>query len=251
MLTISDYEKCKRAFADYVSKFDLEDDMIKRKKEHSYKVADLMEEVSLKLSLLEEEVILAKIIGLLHDIGRFEQIKKFHSFSDKNVDHADESCDYLFKEGHIRDFLDERAYDKLIEHAIRYHNKLEIKSDDNVSNLLFAKMIRDMDKVDIFLQCIKTYDYRFGYDEISPKVLESFITNKSISYKEVKTKSDSVLLVFAFLFDFNFKESLQMLKESGNFLVFVDSINIEESARDDFEKLKSICLDSMERRVGE
>ena len=43
MLTISDYEKCKRAFDDYVSKFDLEDDMIKRKKEHSYKVADLME----------------------------------------------------------------------------------------------------------------------------------------------------------------------------------------------------------------
>jgi len=105
----------------------------------------------IKSILTKEQMELAKIIGLLHDIGRFEQFKKFGSFSDKNVDHADESCNYLFKDGHIRDFIEDDRYDSIIEKAIRYHNKFRVPklSDEE---LLFTKMIRDMDKVDIYKQ---------------------------------------------------------------------------------------------------
>ena len=34
--------------------------------------------------LYEEDIILAEAIGLLHDIGRFEQIRTYHTFIDKD-----------------------------------------------------------------------------------------------------------------------------------------------------------------------
>ena len=47
---------------------------------------------------------LAYLIALLHDIGRFEQIKRFNSFDDRNVDHATLGVQVLFDEGMIRQF---------------------------------------------------------------------------------------------------------------------------------------------------
>ena len=44
------------------------------------------------------------VLGLLHDIGRFEQARRFHTFIDyKSMDHARYGVWYLFEQGHIRD----------------------------------------------------------------------------------------------------------------------------------------------------
>ena len=39
-----------------------------------------MEEICRRMALSPEDTELAKIIALLHDIGRFEQLKRFDSF---------------------------------------------------------------------------------------------------------------------------------------------------------------------------
>ena len=44
---------------------------------------------------------------MLHDIGRFEQIRRFGTFNDvQSVDHAEFGADLLFKEGLIRKFAE-------------------------------------------------------------------------------------------------------------------------------------------------
>ena len=76
------YEEAKLAFENYISNYDLNDDLIRLKYYHTYKVVDLMAEIAYRFNLDKEHLELAKIIGLLHDIGRFEQIKKFNIISD-------------------------------------------------------------------------------------------------------------------------------------------------------------------------
>ena len=55
--------------------------MIILKKEHTYRVANLSEKIARSISdiydLSEGDVDLAWIIGMFHDIGRFEQVKRY------------------------------------------------------------------------------------------------------------------------------------------------------------------------------
>ena len=209
-----------------------------------------MAELAFRLDLSKEKIVLAKIIGLLHDIGRFEQWKKYQSFSDTNVDHADESCHYLFDEGHIRDFIDEKKYDSIIEKAIKYHNKLEIPNMEE-DELFFSKMIRDMDKVDIYKQCAIHYDYTFNADEVSEKVLEYFKDEKSIPKKEKKSKSDAILVILAFVFDINFDESFDVLVETDNFDLFLSTIEVDEKSEKLWRKIREVCFDKINRGTQE
>ena len=95
--------KLEEAFDNYVNNFDMKDKQINFKYRHSYKVKELMKELAIKFGLTPKEVEVAEVIGLLHDIGRFEQIRKKGSCSDckTGIDHADESCVYLFDNNHI------------------------------------------------------------------------------------------------------------------------------------------------------
>ena len=136
-------KKSELAFDKYVSDYDFNVPGIRYKYTHSYRVEKLMKRLATRLNLTEEEMKIAELIGLLHDIGRFEQIRKYGLSSDSktHVDHADESCIYLFDSGHIRDYIDTNIYDEIIEDAIRNHNKYIIDANLKGDNLLFTKMI--------------------------------------------------------------------------------------------------------------
>ena len=144
-----DFNIAKKAFKDYVASFDLNDSKIRLKIEHTYKVVEACEYIAKDLKLNEEDINLAKLIGLLHDIGRFKQLKNFNSFDDNStIDHAEYGADILFKDNLIRKFLAEETYDNIIEKAIRNHNKYKIEDNLSERELLFSKIIRDGDKMD-------------------------------------------------------------------------------------------------------
>ncbi len=62
----------KEAFEKYVKNYDMKDPDILYKYKHSYRVMALSEYLADKLNLSQIDKDLAKIIGLYHDIGRFE-----------------------------------------------------------------------------------------------------------------------------------------------------------------------------------
>lgn len=100
------------AFAEYVRNYDPSDEKIKLKIDHTYRVAGLCQSIAKSFNLSEADVDIAWLLGMLHDIGRFEQIRRFGTFSDADsVDHAEFGADLLFKEGLIRKFA-EGYYEK-------------------------------------------------------------------------------------------------------------------------------------------
>ena len=71
-----------------LDEYDREDEQICLKIVHTYGVMKYAGEIARKMECSGEDVELAELIGLLHDIGRFEQIRRFHSFEPGTMDHA-------------------------------------------------------------------------------------------------------------------------------------------------------------------
>ena len=118
-----DIEKAKKAFKEYVKNYDSNNPKIKAKISHIQRVAINSKEIANTLKLNEENTKLAELIGLLHDIGRFEQVKRYNTFIDKtSINHGELGVQILFEDKIIRDFLEDNKYDKIIKTAILNHN---------------------------------------------------------------------------------------------------------------------------------
>ena len=113
------------AFAEYVRNYDPSDEKIKLKIDHTYRVAGLCQRIAESLGLSEPDVDIAWLLGMLHDIGRFEQLKEFNSFDDSNIDHADLGVKILFEEGYIKSFeeIKEENNQGVIRITLKYTEK--------------------------------------------------------------------------------------------------------------------------------
>ena len=76
-----DLLKAKKVFKEYVKDYDIENPKIALKVAHIERVSEIAKNTAKSLNLSKEDVELAELIGLLHDIGRFEQIKKYNTWS--------------------------------------------------------------------------------------------------------------------------------------------------------------------------
>lgn len=144
------FSMAKQVFNDYIKQFNSEDGSILLKITHTYHVVNLSEYIAKEQGLDEESINLAKLIALLHDIGRFKQVTVQRSFSDKTFDHADYGNKILFEEKLIRKFIKTDKYDEIIRKAIYNHNKYKIEDGLNEIEELQCKIIRDADKLDNF-----------------------------------------------------------------------------------------------------
>lgn len=237
------------AFAEYVRNYDPSDEKIKLKIEHTYRVAGLCQRIAESLGLSEPDVDIAWLLGMLHDIGRFEQIRRFGTFNDaKSVDHAEFGADLLFKEGLIRKFAegyyeecelarsgDEEAeqiiknnehHNKdtgLLEMAIRQHNKYRVKEDLTERQRMFCDILRDADKVDIFkvnadipmeiIYDVTTEKLKNGV--ITKEVLESFYKKETVLKSVRRSAVDHIVGHISLLFELVYKESYRQAREQG------------------------------------
>ena len=70
-----DFKQARDAFEAYLDEYDREDEKIKLKIVHTYGVVKSAREIGKRMHLNEEDQQLAELIALLHDIGRFEQLR--------------------------------------------------------------------------------------------------------------------------------------------------------------------------------
>ena len=214
-----DMEVAKRAFAEYVKKYDIENGKVALKVKHIYKVAEVSKEIAIKNNFNSEEQKLAELIGLLHDIGRFDQIKIYNTFVDcKSENHAVLGVKVLFEQGLIREFVKDDKYDEIIKTAILNHNKGRIDEGLDENTLKFCKVIRDADKVDIF-RVLLNEDFKDAYEKedlsnetITDEIYNEFMNNHYIVYKNRETVADIMVSHIAYVFDFNYKFCLEKIR---------------------------------------
>lgn len=218
-----DLQYAKQRFEQYLDNYDREDDKVRLKIVHTYGVTECSRQIAKRMGLSDEDSELAQLIGLLHDIGRFEQIKRFDSFEPDVMDHAAFGVKILFEEGMIRQFVQEDAWDGIIRTAIAKHSDFRLEGVDNERTLLHAKIIRDADKldncrvklVDAVETIIGVSAEEAGREEISPEVLGQFMRKESVLSSTRKTKMDYWLSYLAYFFDINFNETFAIIREKG------------------------------------
>lgn len=242
--------KAEKAFKEYLKNYNTQDGSIALKIRHTYEVVKKSEYIAIGLGLDKQNIELAKVIALLHDIGRFEQIKEFNEFNDKKIEHAEFGVKSLFEDNLIRQFIEDSKYDNIIRKAIYNHNKFQIEEDVNDIELLHCKIIRDSDKLDNFrvkqkdkLEDMfpKIYNSEtINYENISSKVYEDFMKHKCIKLEDRTTIIDYWVCVIAFIFDLNFNISLKYVKENNYIDILVK--RIEYKNNDTKQKMENIRM---------
>ena len=145
------YYQSMELFKEYVKDYNPNDGKIALKISHILRVTQKSRELAEELNLNEEDTDLAELIGLLHDIGRFEQVRIYNTFYDKDsINHGEYGVKILFEDGLIRKFIKDDSYDEIIKKAILNHNRPRIEEGLSKRELMHAKIIRDADKLDIY-----------------------------------------------------------------------------------------------------
>ena len=250
-------ENAKKEFLEYVKNYDSTNPNIHRKIYHSLRVMECSKAIAESLNLNEEQVDLATLIGLLHDIARFKQYKIYNSFSDKNIDHGDNAIKILEEDNIIRKFIKEDKYDDIIKNAIRNHNKFKIQDGLDEMSLVYSKIIRDADKLDIFYEGVEMFweteeeKQIISQDSISKDYLEKVKLQECI-LKTTQKRSllDRVVFIITLIFDINFKYSFKYILENDFVNKILDKFVYEkDSTRNQIEIIKKSAIDYINQNL--
>lgn len=244
-----DIQKAKQQFLKYTENYELENPNIKRKQEHSLRVMQICEEIAKGEGFSEEEIKLAKLIGLLHDIARFKQYTEYQTYKDsQSFDHGDMGVEILEDNNNIRNFIQDKEYDDIIKKAIKNHNKYEIEEGLNNIEEKFCKIIRDADKLDIFYEAIEMFwndeKEEIENSEISTNIQQQFYKKRTINRYEIKNEDSikKMIVIIAFIFDINYKTSFQKIQKEKYIDKIIDRFDFKkENTKEVIEEIRKFA----------
>lgn len=218
------------------------------KEEHTFKVCENILKIIRDLKCKNEEMMLAEILALFHDIGRFPQYAKYKTFRDHlSVNHGHLGAQTLLKENVLKNLSENEQ--KLIIKAVRFHNAFSIPQKEREDIIFFIKLIRDADKLDIWRVFIEYYEAPeeerataagLGLPDTSDysrDVLSYIFKGQVASQSKLKTLNDLKLMHLSWVYDLNFKPSYRLLSERG----YIDRI-ISYLPQDEDTKKVSLVL---------
>lgn len=254
-------------FKEYTDAYDSTATKIKLKIDHTYRVADISERIANSLDLATEDVELAWLIGMLHDIGRFEQVRRYNTFSDADsIDHAIFGAQLLFDEGLIEKFLGDDVLSTLVEEdlrklslikiAISNHSAYRIADNLSQEEKLFCNIIRDADKIDILkvnsdLPLEEIYNVstsKLKSDPVTPKVLEAFYEEHAVLRKYKETSVDNVVGHISLVYELVYAKSYEILMEQGYIYKLMDFESDNPDTNKTFEGIRKYMGDFLVRK---
>lgn len=225
----SDLAYLKKWFAEYCRSFYSEEEEhqgnILLKEYHTYKVCSNIVRISKEISLNENRILLAETIALFHDVGRFRQYSEYRTFRDSDsVNHGMLGAEIIVEEK-ILEALTAEERDIIIR-SVRFHNAFSIPDIDSPEIILFLKLIRDADKLDIWRVFFEYFgksaserssSVALGFPDVpeySEDVLSCIFEKRLVALSMIKTLNDFRLTLLSWVFDLNFKASLNMVIEN-------------------------------------
>lgn len=230
-----DRKRALAAFQAYTEPYDITDEKIKLKVDHTYRVAALCERICRESPLCARggaetdgrACDLAWLIGLLHDVGRFEQLRRYGTLVDaQSIDHAQFGADILFREGEIAGYVPDDMPEEtlaLIETAIRNHSLYRIGEGIDGPTLTYCQILRDADKIDIMRvnvdvppeEIYNTTREALRNSTVSEGVLKSFAEEHATLRSLRKTPVDYLAGHISLVFELVYPVSVRIVREQG------------------------------------
>lgn len=266
---IIDRKRVLQAFRSYVEDYNADDDKILLKIKHTYRVASISEQIAEATGMGDYDKDLAWLIGMLHDIGRFEQLRRFGTFIDADsIDHAHFGVDLLFEDGLLGEFIEIDAQNAaeigqsegelpqsglnrdimVLKRAIWNHNSFRIEDGLSSRELLFTKLLRDADKIDILKVATDTpleKLYNVSAEQIhahpvTEAVMEQFRQEQTILRAIKRAPVDHRVGHIALVFELEFPESYQLVKTQGYLRKLLDFSTPNKQIAVQFAELRQI-----------
>ncbi len=211
-------------FNAYVNSTGKHDDFVQEhldlKVQHTFRVVNNIRKISVESGLSEEQIKLAELIALVHDIGRFEQFIKYQTFDDRvSVNHAELGIQIMDKIQLLKELAESDR--KIIYGAVINHNVQKLNPSHDNQILHYARLIRDADKTDIW--------YILTLRDVVNVILEK--SNEPDSYKvpqyisdsfrkgeivpDAVTMNDYRLLRLSWIYDMNFPATFSLILRRG------------------------------------
>lgn len=227
--------RLEKRFEAFTEGYDLSDERISGKKEHTIRVAENALEIAGRLGLDARGTDIAFAAAVLHDLGRFEQAARYGTFLDREMDHAAFGADYLFREGHISSFItpEDGFSDEdlaVIEKAVRLHNLHVLPDGLTGRERCFCTLLRDADKIDIFRFCaLQSFEicHEYSREAVSAsrptaEVIDSFREKRTVYFPKRQTPADIFLSHIALCFGVELPCSREILSSRGDIWKMAD-----------------------------
>ena len=219
-------------------------DGIVLKEIHTWKVMHNCEMLAQHLGLNEHDKLLAAMIGLFHDVGRFYQFTVYRTFNDAlSENHAKLGLKVLDK----LDLMQKLPPDDLavLRFAIGNHNAKVIAPTDDKRKLSFAKLIRDADKIDIY-RVLKPYLEPTDGTGCSPDFLQLFIEGKQCDYTKMRTQDDRKLVRLMWIYDIYYSWSLQQILKQNYVEDIIGKLPQDDKMQLGFDRLRAYIKQKLE-----
>lgn len=255
-----DRAKARASFDAYVAGYDATNPRIALKIEHTLHVTDLCERIARGLGLPDPDVDLAWTMGLLHDIGRFEQVRRFDTFNDaRSVSHAALGIEVLFEtdpltgEALIRRFVEDPTNDELIRTAIGTHSDYRLPQDQDSRTRTFCTILRDADKIDILrVNCACPIEDIYGVSEqamreskVSDACIEIFYQHRCLPRNVRQYPADIMLGHICFAWELVHPQSIELVREQGHLEHMLSRSWLLPATQQSFDAMASHMRDAL------
>lgn len=256
-----DRQKVLKVFGAYVDCYDSRDEKVRLKIEHTYRVSELCEDIARSLRLGEEDCSLAWLIGMLHDIGRFEQLRRYGTFADaESIDHAMYGAEILFGQRKIRDYLDDDREDGMIKEAVANHSAYRLPEGLDERTRMFCQILRDGDKIDILkvnvefpleeIYNVSTKELRTA--AVSKEVMEAFKEGHAVLRSLKRTPADHVVGHISLVYELVYPRSLALVMEQGYVGQLMNFHSENQKTQEQFRQIRermNAYLQTKEERI--
>lgn len=209
--------------ADFLTGNQTEDTNYLLKRNHTLRVVKNSRIIAGSLGLSENDTALAQAAALLHDVGRFSQYERFGTFNDRqSVNHAELGLEVFRSLPVWKEIPD--SHQKILAPAVRYHNAARIPDELDQRQRQFTKLLRDTDKLDIWLvvtqyyRTVESHSQNSALEQgmpdeptYSPDVIAALRASRFVKAEDMQTLNDFKLMQVSWVYDLNFKPAYQIV----------------------------------------
>ena len=228
-MNVNDAKSIRRLYGGYVDGFRSEGTlppMMALKLHHTDMVVANAEAIAEGEGMDDETAEVCALAALLHDTGRYEQLRRYNTFRDsESVDHAVFSHDIVREKG----WLDAHPHKDAILAAVLFHNRRELPGGLDELTFTASHCVRDADKLDIFRvleERVANTDWRNDNAAFwnlpvraapNPQVVAAIREGRAVDYQNIKSLADFVLIQIGWLRgELHFATSRRLAAERGH-----------------------------------